>query len=764
MDEHTKTVNHLTVTTSGLRECLEKVVEASGWREKRGTLPPGRGIGIAASSYISGAGLPIYWNDMPHSGVMLKIDRGGGVAVFCGSTDIGQGSDSVLAYVVAEVLGVRPEDIRVVTADTDLTPVDLGSYSSRVTLMTGNAAKEAAEKLRGLLLDAAAKKLDVSPADLDARDRRIFVKADPGRGLAFDEAARLAEAAHGTLVSAGSYTPPKRAAKFKGAGVGPTPAYSYTACVVELDVDPATGEIRIDRVWVAHDGGTAINPLLVEGQVEGSIYMGIGEALMEEQVFRPHGLHKIPSMLEYKSPTTLETPEIRTILVQTHDPEGPYGAKEAGQGPLLPVIPAIANAVYDAVGVRIDEVPITPEKILKALDAKAKGRPARVGPERLPEVPFPEPLRVPPPWVDPEGARGRGGPPGRPGPAMMRLPPFTYLAPRRVDEAVRLLAEHGADAMVVAGGTDLYPNMKRRQFEPKVLVGLRGIRELAGIGGSPREGLRIGAATTLTRVAAHPDVATHYPALARAAGVVSTPQLRNAGTLGGNVCVDTRCNYYNQSFEWRKSIGFCMKKDGDICLVAPSSSRCWAVSSSDTAPVLWAMGAELTLVGPEGRAAHPGRGALPGRRDRVPHAGARRDRDRDRAAAGGRLAGDVLEAAASRRLRLSRPRGGGRRAARGRRLPGGAHRPGRGRLDAPRGARGRQRARRRAADARGDRPGGRAGRGPGQAARQHRPGLPLPEEDDARVRRPRPARAGRAAPGRRPARRHVSGRDIEERR
>ena len=206
---------------------------------------------------------------MPHSGVMLKIDRGGGVAVFCGSTDIGQGSDSVLAYVVAEVLGVRPEDIRVVTADTDLTPVDLGSYSSRVTLMTGNAAKEAAEKLRGLLLDAAAKKLDVSPADLDARDRRIFVKADPGKGLAFDEAARLAEAAHGTLVSAGSYTPPKRAAKFKGAGVGPTPAYSYTACVVELDVDPATGEIRIDRVWVAHDGGTRDQPAAGRGPGRG---------------------------------------------------------------------------------------------------------------------------------------------------------------------------------------------------------------------------------------------------------------------------------------------------------------------------------------------------------------------------------------------------------------------------------------------------------------------------------------------------------------
>ena len=401
--EHQKTVNHLTVTTCGLTECLDRVVEASGWREKFRKLPPGRGIGIAASAYLTGAGLPIYWNDMPHSGAMVKIDRGGGVAVFCGSIDIGQGSDSILAYIVAEVLGIRPEDVRVVTADTDLTPVDLGSYSSRVTLMTGNAAREAAEKLRSQVLAAAARKLEVPPEALEARDRRIFLRDDPATGLGFDEAARLAEAAHGTLVASGSYTPPRRAAKFKGSGVGPTPAYSYSACVVELEVDQETGDIRVDHVWIAHDGGTAINPLLVEGQVEGSIYMGLGEALMEESAFRVHGLHKIPSLLEYKSPTTLETPEITTILVQTNDAEGPFGAKEAGQGPLLPVIPAVANAVYDAVGVRIDEVPITPEKILKALDQKAQGKTPRVGPERLPHVEFPEPTRVPPPWIDPEG-------------------------------------------------------------------------------------------------------------------------------------------------------------------------------------------------------------------------------------------------------------------------------------------------------------------------------------------------------------------------
>ena len=188
---------------------------------------------------------------------------------------------------------------------------------------------------------------------------------------------------------------------------------------------------------------------------------------------------------------------------------------------------------------------------------------------------------------------------------MIRLPAFDYVAPRSLDEAVKALADRGADAMLVAGGTDLFPNMKRGQFEPKALVALRGIRELSGVGGDARVGVRIGAATTLSAVAAHPEVARRYAAVATAAGLVSSPQLRNAGTLGGNVCVDTRCNWYNQSYEWRKAVGFCMKKDGDICLVAPGSDRCWAVSSSDTAPALWALGASARLVGPAGERTVP---------------------------------------------------------------------------------------------------------------------------------------------------------------
>jgi len=382
------TANQMEVRTIGLRECLERVVERSGFAARRGRLGPGRGLGLAASAYISGAGLPIYWNAMPHSGVQIKVDRGGGVAVFCGSTDIGQGSDSVLAYVVAEELGIRPEDIRVVTADTDLTPVDLGSYSSRVTLMTGNAAIQAARRVREQIFAAAAKKLEVPAARLRAASRRVFDTADPSRALAFAEAVVLAESEFGTLGAVGSYKPPRSIAKWKGAGVGPSPTYSYSASVVELSADRETGLVRIDKVWIAHDVGKAINPLLVIGQVEGSVYMALGEVLMEEQSFRK-GRHKIPSMLEYKSPTTLEMPPVDSILVETLDPEGPYGAKECGQGPLLPVIPAVANALFDALGVRIDEIPITPEKVLAALEGRLRG-------PRMPELTYPETVVVPP--------------------------------------------------------------------------------------------------------------------------------------------------------------------------------------------------------------------------------------------------------------------------------------------------------------------------------------------------------------------------------
>jgi 4-hydroxybenzoyl-CoA reductase alpha subunit len=396
------TANYLRIGSMGLGACIDKVVEGSHWTERfswdqnNRKLPFGKGIGIACSSYICGAGLPIYWNNMPQSGVQLRLDRQGGVCVMCGSTDIGQGSDSILADIVAEVLGIDPFDIRVVTADTDLTPVDLGSYSSRVTLMTGNAAIQAAERARELLVMAVAEKLGVPIENLSFAERRVFDVENPEVGVSFAEAIVLAESKFGTIGTVGSYTPPRSPGKFKGSGVGPSPAYSYSAAVAEVDVDPDTGIVVVERVWIAHDIGRSINPMLVIGQVEGSVYMGLGEILMEEMVYRENRnvVHKFPSMLEYKSPTTMEMCDVKTYLIEDPDPNGPYGAKEVGQGPLLPVPPAVANAVYNAVGVRIDEVPITPEKVLRALRDKSRGRDARFGPATVPPVAWPEPLKV----------------------------------------------------------------------------------------------------------------------------------------------------------------------------------------------------------------------------------------------------------------------------------------------------------------------------------------------------------------------------------
>src|SRR5467141_4110275 len=405
------TANWLKIGSMGLGECIRRVIDGSGWRQKFRKLPPGQGIGLACSSYITGAGLPIYWNPLPHSGVQLKCDRGGGVTVFCGSTEIGQGSDSILAVLVAEILGLDPFDVAVVTGDTDLTPVDLGSYSSRVTLMTGNACIQAAERARDAIASHAARQLEVPVARVAFADRRVFDLEDPAHGLAFADAVQLAEAAQGTIGTVGSYTPAPSPGRYRGAGGGPSPAYSYSACVALVDVDPASGIVRVPRVWIAHDVGRSINAATVMGQIEGSVYMGLGEALMEEMAYRGNRnvVHKIPSLLEYKSPTTLEMCDVVTYVVEDPDPNGPFGAKECGQGPLLPVPPAVANAVYDAVGVRIDEVPITPEKVFKALRRKQKGEAGRFGPTAFPDIAWPEPTRVPPPWEGGDGKAVEGG-------------------------------------------------------------------------------------------------------------------------------------------------------------------------------------------------------------------------------------------------------------------------------------------------------------------------------------------------------------------
>ena len=369
----TRTVNELRITSNGFLECLDSVERASSWSEKFRRLPFGRGVGVAGSTYISGTNYPIYPNDMPQSGVQMQVDRSGRVAVFSGASEIGQGCDTVVAMIAAEELGIPLEHVRVLRGDTDFTPVDLGAYSSRVTFMLGNAAIEAARKLRAMVQEAVAERWEVKPGEVLLAGGRALWAPDTERQMPIHEAFNLAESRFGTLGSTGWYNTPKDVhGDYRGGTIGASPAYSFTAHVAEVEVDTETGVVEVVKIWVAHDCGRALNPVLVEGQMEGSAYMGFAEALMEEHIFKDAdhgraGLHNAPSLLDYRIPTSLDTPELQSLIVESLDPEGPYGAKEAGEGPLHPSIPAIANAIYDAVGVRMDRLPFSPPSVWRAL-------------------------------------------------------------------------------------------------------------------------------------------------------------------------------------------------------------------------------------------------------------------------------------------------------------------------------------------------------------------------------------------------------------
>ncbi|CAN5687320.1 xanthine dehydrogenase family protein molybdopterin-binding subunit [soil metagenome] len=377
--ERTRTINDLRITSNGFLQCLDAVEHASGWKSKFRRMPFGRGVGVAGSCYISGTNYPIYPNEMPQAAIQIQIERSGRVAVFTGASEIGQGSNSMVAYIAAEELGVPLEYVRVHATDTDMTPVDVGAYSSRETFMVGNACRDAATQLRKTICDAVGDAWDAPAAQVGLAGGWAFDLRDTARRMPISEAFNIAEAKHGTLAAVGHYNTPKDVhGEYRGGTIGASPAYSFTAHVAEVDVDVETGFVRVSNIWVAHDCGRALNPVLVEGQIEGSAYMGFGEALMEEHIMKDAdqgraGLHNAPSLLDYRIPTSLDTPELTALIIESHDPEGPYGAKEAGEGPLHPSIPAIANAIYDAVGVRMDRMPFSPPHVWRALqDAAAR--------------------------------------------------------------------------------------------------------------------------------------------------------------------------------------------------------------------------------------------------------------------------------------------------------------------------------------------------------------------------------------------------------
>ena len=340
---------------------------------------------MACSHYVSGASKPVHWTGEPHATVHLKLDFDGSVVILTGAPEIGQGSSTVLVQCVTEVLGVDPGRIRIVASDSEVTPKDNGAYSSRVTVMVGNAAIEAAERLLGTLTEAAARELEVSPEDVEVLGE-VYRAGSQDRGLTFDEVAAAALRESGTITVKGNFSTPVEAQggrKYRGATVGSSTGYSYAAQVVEVAVDEETGQVAVERVWVAHDCGKALNRLAVEGQVQGSVWMGMGQAMSEETGYAS-GLLSAPNMLDYRVPTIADSPPIDVEIVESNDPLGPFGAKEAGEGSLAGFLPALTSAVADAIGLRVDELPVTPDRVWRALErrrreAKREARAARRG-------------------------------------------------------------------------------------------------------------------------------------------------------------------------------------------------------------------------------------------------------------------------------------------------------------------------------------------------------------------------------------------------
>jgi 4-hydroxybenzoyl-CoA reductase subunit alpha len=368
---NTITVNDFGINSCELEACIETVRNVSGWSDKKGKLPPGRGIGMALGSYVSGAGHPIYRTNLPHSAALIRVNADGSVAtLYTGAVDIGQGSDTVLCQMAAEAMGFRYENMTIVSADTERSPHDFGAYSSRQTLMSGWAVKKAGEMIKAQVLEMAGEMMNVDPAELDCRDCMVFVKNNPTIREPFGKVAREYFVRKGLLVGHGSYAPPKLGGSFKGAAVGTSPAYSFAAQVIEVQIDEETGEINLKEAWDVHDSGTMINPALVHGQAQGGLYMGIGEAIWEEVRFDEKGRILNPNLSEYRMPTALDIPMLNSLVVESYDPAGPWGVKEVGEGASVPTEGCVANAILDATGVLIDSLPLTYEKVWRALKEK----------------------------------------------------------------------------------------------------------------------------------------------------------------------------------------------------------------------------------------------------------------------------------------------------------------------------------------------------------------------------------------------------------
>jgi 4-hydroxybenzoyl-CoA reductase subunit alpha len=389
MTPDTRTVNDLDVSSCEFGATLDAVCDKSGWESKYGKLPTGTGIGVGCGGFVSGAGYCIYRGQVqlshekprepfqkksifPHANAIVKISEDGMAAVLMiGAAEIGQGSDTILVQMCAEALGIPPSRIRMRSEDSDISPIDLGAYSSRVTLMGGHAVSRAGRAVVEKMKPYAAALLGCDEGEVTARNGVMFVASDETRSVPWAEVARQYFNDRGPLVATGCYKPPEGlGGDFKGATVGTSPAYSFGSAVCEVAVDLETGKVKIERFTDYHDCGTPINPQAVHGQVEGAVVMSAGETIMEDVQFDAAGQLLNPNLHGYLIMTIMDAPEIFSGVVDSYEPRGPFGAKEVGEGSTLPVLGAVAHAIANATGVWIKDLPITPEKILSALREK----------------------------------------------------------------------------------------------------------------------------------------------------------------------------------------------------------------------------------------------------------------------------------------------------------------------------------------------------------------------------------------------------------
>ncbi len=577
------------IGTCALAECLAEAGRRIGWAEKKDAMPPNRGIGFAAMINPS---VGVLYAEGNFACVSIELLADGRLRVGTQSADCGTSQNTVMGQFVAEELKLDADQIDVLHMDTDETPPDLGSAASRVTFVSGNAAIKTAKTFRAEVAARLARHWDVPAEDIDFSDGIASYKDDNARRLSLAEIAALegpfrVEDRHDIDM-------PRPDPK---TGFGHYAAtYGFGAQAVEVEIDPATGHVTVHKVVVVQDIGRVINPLALEGQMQGGIVQGIGMALREELVFE-QGAPVNASLITYKAPRIKDTPEIETVFIETNDPTGPYGAKAGGEHSINPTPAAIANAVAQATGKRFRKLPITAADVLettrkeKPLALKSWTRPynLEVATARslYPSVLFP-------------GLRKLGAKVGR---KRKIKPDYDYFRPADLKGALRELAMPGRTAKLIAGGTDLQVGIRQGIYDPDAVIDIAGLEELRGIEISDDK-ITIGAATTIAEITERDDLRTIHPMLTDGLAKIATAQIRNVATIAGDLSQEKRCWFFRSGVQCYKAGGMscpCYAVLGDNRHHSiMGAGRCAAPCVADAAPILTALGAVVIVNGPHG--------------------------------------------------------------------------------------------------------------------------------------------------------------------